>query len=274
MPQARGAALAVSVSLALTAAPGAGCSATDGPAATPVATAGPPATTPAGPSPGPAAPSERGRAADPEADRAQAGRAVLTAGDLPGPGWAEADRTPVPGSAGEPDRCRPLDPDLGEALRRTEEAPAARSADLVTGDGRRTVEHDVAVLASEEQAAAALAAMGRPTFVECLYRIFVGESEQLAGAAPDPAGIVVEPLTEQSPEGADGADVAAGTEPDTVALHVTLPAGAGPTHVLVSVSRVGRLLSTFTLVGQGAVDPAEYGQLRALALARVRRAAA
>jgi hypothetical protein len=44
--------------------------------------------------------------------------------------------------------------------------------------------------------------------------------------------------------------------------------------VLVSVSRVGRVLSTFTLIGQGDVDVAEYVRLRGLALDRVRRAAA
>jgi hypothetical protein len=253
--------------VALLVAGGAACSSGDPTALAPVATdraaESPPAVTPGtasrgGPATGPV------RTAPPATalpDDATAERAVLRAADLPG-GWDEVDHAPVPALDPEPSTCRSGDDALARALAVTDGVPGARSPAMVTAGGARSVEHDVAVLADDGQAAEVMAGVRGPAFADCVRRIVATEAGRVPDSPYDPEGVTVEALPVSTPD------------LDLVNLHVTLPSRDGHrAHILASFARMGRVLSTLTFFSAEGFDTVDYEPLVARALDRVRTAA-
>jgi hypothetical protein len=198
----------------------------------------------------------RGSVPERARDDDRARLALLTADDVVAGGVSAADTTPPAGAPAEgvtAGRCVTLEPALESAFRLTEDVPSARSEALAGRAGdRQRIQHDVSVLASAADAATVLAAQRTPAFAECV-RLVAGDEVRRAAAAAGAADGGESAAA--SVTVAPGPSISAGDETTSLAATVAGPAG-NATHVLVSVVRVDRGLSTVTLFAEAEPDPA------------------
>jgi hypothetical protein len=191
-----------------------------------------------------------------ERDGDRARLALLTPEDVVPGGVAAADTPPPAGpptegvSAG---RCVTLDPALESAFRLTENVPSARSEALAgRAEDRLRIQHDVNLLASAADATTVLAAQRTPAFAECVRLVAADEVRRAAAAtgAADGGESAAAAVTV-----APGPAISAGDETTSLAATVAGPSG-NATHVLVSMVRVDRGLSTVTVFADAEPDPA------------------
>jgi hypothetical protein len=190
-----------------------------------------------------------------DADRVRL--ALLTPDDVVAGGASPAPTTP-PAAEAAPEgvaagRCVALDPALESAFRLTEDVPSARS-EALTGrpEDRLRIQHDVSLLASAADAATVLAAQRTPAFAECVRLVAGDEVRRAATAAGAADG---GEAAASSVTVAPGPSISAGDETTSLAATVAGPAG-NATHVLVSVVRVDRGLSTVTVFADAQPEPA------------------